>query len=74
MNTQSEKKPENHVTHRAQVGVECPFCHWRYFQEIQLEDPLAESPLEKEIRGHLESWLGSKCPDHLGAIAQLSKN
>ena len=60
--------------HRAQVGVECPLCHWRYFQEIQLETPLAETPLEMEIRGHLAAWLGSHCPDHLGAIAQLSKN
>jgi hypothetical protein len=67
-------KDAPYVPHRAQVGVECPFCHWRHFQEIQLDDPLAESPLEKEIRAHLEAWLGSQCPDHLGAIAELSNN
>ena len=62
-----------YIPHRAQVGVECPFCHWRHFQEIQLEEPLSESPIAKEIRAHLEAWLGSQCPDHLGAIAELSK-
>jgi len=67
-------KDSPQVLHRAQVGVECPFCHWRHFQEIQIDNPLIESPMEKEIRAHLEAWLGSHCPDHLGAIAELSKN
>ncbi len=66
-------EPE-YTFHRAQVGVECPLCHWKSFQEIQLEQPISESPVAMEIRKHLEAWLGTHCPDHLGAIAQISKN
>lgn len=62
------------ILHRAQVGVECPFCHWKYFQEIQLDGPVTEPPMAGEIRKHLEAWLGTHCPDHLGAIAELSRN
>jgi hypothetical protein len=69
----SPSGPE-YVLHRAQVGVECPLCHWKYVQEIHLDGPVTESPVAREIRKHLEAWLGTHCPDHLGAIAQLSKN
>jgi hypothetical protein len=63
-----------YVLHRAQVGVECPLCHWKHVQEVQLDGPVTESPVAREIRKQLEAWLGTHCPDHLGAIAQLSKN
>ena len=64
----------DYVLHRAQVGIECPLCHWKYFQEIQLDQPVSESPVAREIRKQLEAWLGTRCPDHLGAIAQMSRN
>lgn len=60
------------MEHRAQVPVQCPVCHWRHFLEIQAEewDPAAGS----EIRKHLEAWIASRCPDHLGPILEMSKN
>ena len=62
------------VEHRAQVGVECPHCHWRQFVEVQLDDRVVDSPLAREIQRHLEAWMASRCPDHLGPILDLSKN
>ncbi len=62
------------MEHRAQVGVECPQCHARQFLEIQMEQPVANSPAVQEIRRQLEVWIASRCPDHLGPILQLSKN
>ncbi|MGH9325143.1 MAG: hypothetical protein ACRD2B_00430 [Terriglobia bacterium] len=65
---------QNTEVHRAQLGVECPQCHWRQFVEIHLEEPVANSPMAFEIRRHLEAWMASHCPDHLNAISKLSKN
>ncbi|HUZ45156.1 MAG TPA: hypothetical protein VMW54_00825 [Terriglobia bacterium] len=62
------------MEHRAHVGVECPQCHARQFLEIQLEQPVENSPAVKEIRRQLESWIASRCPDHLGPILNSSKN
>ncbi len=64
------------IKHRAHVGVECPQCHFRQFMEVDFERPeeLKSSPLAAEIRAHLEAWMASRCPDHLGIISQLSKN
>ncbi len=62
------------MEHQAHVKVECPQCHWRYWQEIEIEETLLRSPLFDEIQAHLQEWITSHCPDHLGAIAQLSKN
>ncbi|MGH9396347.1 MAG: hypothetical protein ACRD18_05795 [Terriglobia bacterium] len=62
------------VVHRAQVGVECPQCHWKQFVEVQLEKPQLDNPLALEIRRQLEAWMASRCPDHLNAISMLSKN
>lgn len=69
--TPAENKP---VVHRAQLGIECPQCHWRQFVEIHLEEPLVNSPMAFEMRHHLEAWMASHCPDHLNAISKLSKN
>ncbi|MGH9449144.1 MAG: hypothetical protein ACRD11_01240 [Terriglobia bacterium] len=60
--------------HRAQVGVECPQCHWKQFVEVQLEKTQLDHPLAVEIRRQLEAWMASRCPDHLNAISMLSKN
>jgi hypothetical protein len=68
---QTEERPPEH---RAQVGVECPQCHWRQFVEIHLDKPLEDSPMGRAIRGHLEAWMASHCPDHLHAISRFSKN
>jgi hypothetical protein len=58
--------------HRPHVPVECPVCHWRYFQEVDLDG--GNFPLAREIRAHLEAWLASRCPEHLGPFLQMSKN
>ena len=60
------------MEHRAQVPVQCPVCNWRHFMEIEAEvtDPAARSVLQK----HLEAWIASRCPDHLGPILEMSKN
>jgi hypothetical protein len=60
------------MEHRAQVPVQCPVCNWRHFMEIEAEvkDPAAGSVLQK----HLEAWIASRCPDHLGPILEMSKN
>jgi hypothetical protein len=62
------------VEQRTQVGVECPQCHWRQFMEIEVDSQLLKSPLALEIRHHLEEWVKSRCPDHLGALLEFSKN
>jgi hypothetical protein len=62
------------VERRTQVGVECPQCHWRQFMEIEVDSRLLESPIAVEIWHHLEQWLKSRCPDHLGPMLEHSKN
>ncbi len=62
------------MEHRGQIKIECPQCHWQHFLEINLDKPLPGSPFAKEIRAHLEAWLASRCPDHLGPILKYSKN
>jgi len=59
---------------RTQVGVECPQCHWRQFMEIEVDSRLLKSPFAAEIRHHLEEWVKSRCPDHLGPIMEMTKN
>ncbi len=56
------------------VPVECPVCHWRYFQEISLDDTLINSPAAEVIRAQLAAWLASRCPEHLGPIMKMSRN
>jgi len=71
--TQPNEKPAVQF-HRAQVGVVCPLCARRHFLEIGCDDSLLASPAAKEIREHLEAWMASRCPDHLGAIAEMGRN
>ena len=59
---------------RTQVGVECPVCHWRNFFEMEIDERFLKSPLAGEIKGHLEAWVASRCPDHLGPFLKVSKN
>lgn len=62
------------MDHRAQVGIECPQCHLRQYVEIGMDKTLDDSPQAKIILGHLQQWMLSRCPDHLGSIANLLKN
>jgi hypothetical protein len=56
------------------MRVECPQCHWKQFLEVEIEEGMIQSPLAKQIQQELEEWVRSRCPDHLGLIARLSKN
>lgn len=62
------------VEQRVQFGVECPQCHWKHFMEVGIDTKLLKSPMYQEIKNQLEAWLRSRCPDHLGMIANLSRN
>lgn len=59
---------------RAQVGVECPQCQRRQFMEVEIDPRLMNSPVAREILAHLQEWMLSRCPDHLGDFLNLSKN
>jgi len=59
---------------RTRVGVECPVCHWRNFYEMEVDESLLKSPVAAEIRGHLEDWVASRCPDHLEPYLKVTKN
>ena len=58
--------------HLAQVPVQCPVCNWRHFLQVEVED--FDKVAGAELRKHLEAWLASRCPDHLGPILEMSKN
>jgi hypothetical protein len=60
------------IEHHAQVPVQCPVCNWRHFLEVEIED--FNKVAGSELRKHLEAWLASRCPDHLGPILEMSKN
>jgi hypothetical protein len=62
------------MEHRTQVGVECPLCHWRQFMEIEVDERLLHSPLAADIQHHLEEWMRSRCPNHLGEFLKASRN
>lgn len=62
------------MEHRARVGVECPQCHWRHLLEVHLEETLLDSPYAAEIQQHLQAWLASRCPEHLGGFLKASRN
>lgn len=57
-----------------QIPVECPQCHNKRFMEAEVDPRLLNSPLYQEIQEHLRAWVLSQCPDHLGIIAEMSKN
>jgi len=42
--------------------------------DAEIDVSLLKSPVYREIKGHLEAWVRSRCPDHLSAIANMSKN
>jgi len=59
---------------RAQVGIDCPRCQRRQFMEIEVDPQFANTPMALEIQKHLEEWMLSRCPDHLGEFLRTSKN
>jgi hypothetical protein len=60
--------------HRAQLGVECPQCHFRQFVEVEFDKPELNLPLVTEIRTELQAWMASHCPDHLTSMLPRMKN
>jgi hypothetical protein len=40
--------------------------------EIEVEEKDLEAGAE--LRKHLEAWIATRCPDHLGPIMEMSKN
>ncbi|MBZ5516724.1 MAG: hypothetical protein LAN62_18120 [Acidobacteriia bacterium] len=59
---------------RTQVGVQCPKCQWRQFMEVEIDPQIINSPLAREIQAHLQEWVLSRCPDHLGEFLKTSRN
>ena len=75
MEQQTQLKEQQQIpVHRAHVGVQCPTCHVTQFMEIQMDSPVDNSPAVDEIRRQLESWIASRCPDHLGPVLKSSMN
>ncbi len=63
------------MDHHAQVPVQCPVCNSRQFLGVELEDFDKVGAIgAAAIQKHLEAWLASRCPDHLGPILEMSKN
>lgn len=60
--------------HRAQLGVECPQCHFRQFVEVEFDQSELKSPLVGEIREELQAWMASRCPEHLTSTLPRMKN
>ncbi len=62
------------VQHRAQLPVQCPVCNWKHFIEVNLDKSLLDSPYGKEMQQHIQEWLRSRCPEHLGPIMETTRN
>jgi len=62
--------------HRAQVGVECPQCHYRQFIEVEsdLVGAFKDSKVARTIQAELQAWVLSRCPEHLRMISSMSRN
>ena len=62
--------------HRAQVGVECPQCHFRQLMEVDsdLGGTFSDNAVAKKIYAELQAWMLSRCPEHLKVISGLSRN
>jgi hypothetical protein len=60
--------------HRAQLGVECPQCHFRQFVEVEFDKPELNPPLVAEIQAQLQAWMASHCPNHLTSVLGRLKN
>jgi hypothetical protein len=41
---------------------------------MEIEAEVTDAAAGVELRKHLEAWIASRCPDHLGPILQMSKN
>ncbi len=63
-------QPELH----AQLGVECPQCHFRQFVQVEFDKLEMNPPMVMEIRAQLAAWMASHCPDHLRPILGSLKN
>lgn len=72
MPNQQHITEERRVDHRARVPVECPICHWKHFQEVEIED--FDAVAAADVRKHLEAWLATRCPQHFGPFIEISKN
>lgn len=68
--TPESRPPE----HRAQLGVECPRCHFRQFVEVEFDKPELDPPQVAEIRMQLQAWMASRCPEHLISTLGHAKN
>jgi hypothetical protein len=42
--------------------------------EVEIDPQFASTPLGLEIQMHLEEWMLSRCPDHLGEFLKSTKN
>jgi hypothetical protein len=42
--------------------------------ELGLDQAIMDTPVAREIQRHLQEWVRSRCPDHLGAIMEQMKN
>jgi len=41
---------------------------------MEIEAEVTDLKAGQELRKHLEAWIASRCPDHLGPILEMSKN
>jgi hypothetical protein len=41
---------------------------------MEIEAEVTDPAVGSELRKHLEAWIASRCPDHLGPILEMSKN
>ncbi len=42
--------------------------------QAEVDPSLMRSPAYQQIQEQLMAWMLSRCPDHLGIIAEMSKN
>jgi len=41
---------------------------------MEIEADITDTKGGQELLKHLEAWIASRCPDHLGPILEMSKN
>ena len=42
--------------------------------EVEIDPQIINSPLAQEIEAHLQEWMLSRCPEHLGEFLKSSRN
>lgn len=42
--------------------------------EVEIDPQIINSPLAREIEVHLQEWMLSRCPNHLGEFLKTSRN